>query len=82
MSCGTKLTRHTDSYSDRHELSERLEREGEFRLAHDVRNGDCLSSYDLRRAESALERQGMQRNWDYRENGCHCSSEEEREEQF
>lgn len=80
MSCGTKLQPRFNSYNERRELSDRLEREGEYRLAHDVRNEECLSDYDLRRARSALERQGLSKYHDFREMPCHCSTDDE--EQF
>lgn len=70
MSCGTKINSH-----DNYELSRSLESEGEYNIAEKVRRGDCLDSYDLRRAEDALDRQGMQEHWDYREDRCHCETE-------
>jgi len=72
MSCGTRLYSHDD-----YELARNLEREGEYGLASQVRRGECLDSYDLRRAEHALERTGMQRDWDYKEERCHCSTDED-----
>ena len=72
MSCGTRLESHDD-----YELARALEREGEHGLAQQVRRGDCLDSYDLRRAEHSLERQGISKGWDYREDQCHCSTEDE-----
>lgn len=71
MGCGTRLTTH-----DRYALSDRLEREGEYNLAIAVRRDECLDSWELRRVEGALERQGLQRHWDYDERNCHCESEE------
>lgn len=72
MSCGTKINSH-----DRYGLSEALEREGEYGLARDVCIGECLDRRSLLRAEDALERQGMRRHLDYREDNCHCSDEYE-----
>ena len=72
MSCGTRLESHDD-----YELARRLEWEGEYSLAQQVRRGDCLDSWELRRAEDALERQGMSRHWDYREDRCRCSTGDE-----
>ena len=77
MSCGTKLEGAHHGFSERYEISEKLESEGEYSLALKVRHGDCLDSYDLRRAESALDRQGLNRNWDYREENCQCLTEDE-----
>jgi len=70
MSCGTRINSH-----DNYELARRLESEGEYSLAQNVRRADCLDSYDLRRAEHALDRQGLQEGWDYKEDHCHCSHE-------
>lgn len=72
MSCGTRISSH-----DRYDLADKLEREGEYNLAINVRRDECLDSCQLRRAEDALERQGVQRGWDYREHNCHCSHDEE-----
>jgi len=71
MSCGTRIISH-----DNYELARELEREGEYGLASDIRQGRCLDNWGLRRAESALERRGMQERWDYNEDRCHCSAEE------
>lgn len=78
MSCGTKITSSFgDSYWEREELSRRLEREGEHRLARDVLRGECLGWSDLHRAESALDRQGLHRSFDYNEERCRCASDED-----
>lgn len=77
MGCGTKITSSYCSYGSEYELSERLEREGEHNLAAKVRHRECLDSYDLRRAEDALERQGLSRHWDFKEENCHCSTEDD-----
>jgi hypothetical protein len=71
MRCGTRV----NSY-DTYEIARNLESEGEHSLAQSVRRGDCLDSYDLRRAEDALERQGLQKHWDYTEDLCHCSHDD------
>ena len=72
MSCGTRLDSH-----DRYGLADSLEREGEYRLARAVRHGECLDHYELRRAEDALERQGLRPRWDFEERTCRCSGEDE-----
>lgn len=77
MSCGTRITPRFDSYWEREELADRLEREGEYRLANAVKHGDCLDDYDLRRAENALDYQGMHRSFDYNEESCRCSTDED-----
>lgn len=77
MSCGTKLTGRFDGYSERRELAESLEREGEYSIAQRVQRGECLDGSDLRRAEHALDSQGKTRHRDYREESCHCSTEDE-----
>ncbi len=77
MSCGTRLRPRFNSYSDREELAEKLENDGEYRLAQDVKHEVCLNDYDLRRAERSLSRQDMLRNFDYKEERCHCETEEE-----
>jgi len=76
MSCGTKIIGAHRTYSERYDLSEKLENEGEYRLARAVRHGECLGWSDLRRAENALESQGMSRNWDFREEHCQCETED------
>jgi hypothetical protein len=77
MSCGTRLSPRWDSWSEREELGYKLEREGEYQLADKVRHGDCLDYYDLNRAKDALDRQGLHSDFDYEEERCHCSTEEE-----
>ena len=77
MSCGMKLTPRFNSWHEREELADALEREGEFRLARAIKHEECLDSGDLRRAESALERQGLDKRHDFREEPCRCSTEEE-----
>jgi hypothetical protein len=78
MSCGTKIEGRFYSWSEREELAERLEREGEpYRVVRAVRHGDCLDDGDARRAERALESQGLSRHFDYRKTKCHCSTDEE-----
>jgi len=76
MSCGTKITGHYDGFFEREEVAEKLERDGEFRLAERVKRGECLSYSDLRQAENSLDRQGMRRDWDYKEQRCYCEDEE------
>lgn len=73
MSCGTKLQGRFGSWAERDELADRLDRDGESRIAHAVRHGDCLDSGDLRRAERTLEHDGLMRHFDYREERCRCS---------
>lgn len=78
MSCGTRLKgRFGDSYIDRDELAEKLEEEGEWSIARQVRHGDCLDDHQLRRAERALDWQNMSKNFDYKEERCTCSTDEE-----
>lgn len=77
MSCGTKINGRFDGYFEREDLSRRLEDDGEYRLASAIRRGDCLSRSDLSRAESSLDRQGLHRDWDYREQRCFCDPNEE-----
>lgn len=77
MICGSKLEGRFHSYFERLELAERLENEGEYRLADKVKRGDCLDGYELRHAERALESQGLSRHFDYKIEDCHCSTEEE-----
>ncbi len=79
MSCGTKIEGRTHSYWEREELAEKLERGGEDRIARAIRHGDCLNGLDLRRAESALDSQGLSRRFDYAEDPCRCSIEDEEE---
>ena len=79
MSCGTKLTGRMDSWSERHDLAEKLERDGEHRLADAVKRGDCLDSSELYRAERSLERSGLSRYFDYKEERCACRTDEEPE---
>jgi hypothetical protein len=79
MSCGTKLEGRFYSYSEREDLADALEREGEYRLAQSVKRGDCLGYSELDRAKSALDWQGVSR-WDYNESECRCSHEEEEQE--
>lgn len=76
MSCGTKIEGRFHSWVEREELAEKLEQEGEYRIARSVKYGDCLDSYDLHRAERALERHDLSRYFDYRETPCHCSIDE------
>lgn len=74
MSCGTKIS--TTFSFQRHDLVDALEREGEYSIARRVMHDDCLDSHDLRRAESALDRQGKSKYFDYREENCRCETEE------
>ena len=71
MSCGTRIETH-----DRYRLADALEDEGEYSLASKVRRDECFDLYDRRRAEDALERQGLTRHWDYNERNCYCDEEE------
>lgn len=77
MSCGSKITPRFDSFWEREKLSRKLEREGEYRLADAIKHGGCLDRGDLYRAESALDRQGLHRDFDYREERCICRAEDE-----
>lgn len=77
MSCGTKIEGRFQSWGEREDLANALERDGESRLARAVRHGDCLDDFDLRRAEHALEHEGLSRLFDYRETTCPCATEEE-----
>ena len=77
MSCGTKIEGRFHSWSERQNLADALEREGESRVARAVRYGDCLNDFDLHRAERALEYQNLSRQFDYRESRCACSTEDE-----
>jgi hypothetical protein len=70
MSCGTRIEGRFGGYAEREDIVRKLEREGEYSLARQVSHGNCLSSGELRRAENALERQGMSRNFDYNEDRC------------
>lgn len=74
--CGTKIVGRFNSWSERDDLAEALEREGESIIADHVRCGDCLDSSDLFRAERALEHRNLSRYFDYREERCRCSEEE------
>lgn len=76
MTCGTKLQGRNWGYSEREEIADKLERDGEYDLAQKVRREQCLGFFELTTAESALERQGIS-SYDYREERCHCSEEEE-----
>ena len=80
MSCGTKIEGRYGSLSERDDIAEALEQRGESRLADDVMRGHCLSSYDLRLAESTLDDAGMDRHFDYRERPCHCAPDEQSQE--
>lgn len=77
MSCGTKIRGRFNSWAERDELAERLEGDGESRIANSVRRGDCLSDDDLRRAENALDHQGLSKHFDYREDRCACRTDED-----
>jgi hypothetical protein len=78
MSCGTRINgRFGSSWIDRQELAEKLEAEGEYSLARKVNHGDCLDFRELRRAEYALDNQGVMKHFDYKEEQCRCSTEEE-----
>lgn len=79
MSCGSRIIPRYDSYSERRELADKLEREGEYRVADSVRDDRCLSDYDLRAAERALERHGIHKRWDYEERECACRYNDEDE---
>lgn len=72
MSCGKKI-----SSFNKYQISDALEREGEYGLARSVRHGDCLDFWQLRRAEDALERRGIRNHWDYSEDSCGCDSGED-----
>lgn len=76
MSCGYQIkVYYGDSYNDRDEIADKLEAEGEYRLALSVRRGDCLDSHDLSRAERALDWQDARRDYDYRVERCYCSED-------
>lgn len=77
MSCGTKLDGRYGSYYEREDIARKLERDSEHYLADHVRRGDCLGVIDLHHAEAVLERQGMSRHFDYREEACKCPDDEE-----
>lgn len=74
MSCGTKITPRFDTFSERATLADEIERE-DYLLSRRVRNGECLSYYDLLRAESILEDASLKKFYDYREEHCACSEE-------
>ncbi len=77
MSCGTKLDGRYGSFSERDEIVRKLEHEGEHYLADHVRRGDCLGVMDLHRAEDILDRQGMSRHFDYKEERCRYAGDED-----
>jgi len=78
MSCGTKITgRFSDRHFERDELAEKLEAEGEWRLARSVRRGECLDNYELRKAERALSDKGLSSRFDYRKRECECEPGDE-----
>ena len=77
MSCGTRLEGRFHLTSERLELAEKLEEEGEYRLAQSVKRGDCLDDRELHRAERALDRQDLSRYHDYKEERCHCSTDKD-----
>ena len=76
MSCGTRLRPRFDTYGERDELAEKIEDES-YSLAHKIRHGQCLDSYELRQAERILDEQGLAKYHDYREDPCECRTEEE-----
>lgn len=80
MGCGTKIDGRLHSWSEREDLADALERDGEWRLARSVRHRDCLDDHDLRRAERSLEREGLSKHFDYREEQCVCRPDEDRDE--
>ncbi len=77
MGCGTKIDGRYVSFSEREEITRKLEDDGEYRLARLVKYGDCLGYSDLHRAEDVLGRQGVSRNFDYKEERCRCAGDEE-----
>lgn len=81
MSCGSRIRGYYgDSHYDRDEIADRLEAEGEYRIAREVRHGDCLDSHDLERAKRALDWQDQREYFDYRVEKCYCEEREEEEE--
>lgn len=77
MSCGTKLQGRFYGWHEREELAEKLEHDGEYQLAEKVKREECLDYGELYRAQQSLERQGMERYHDYKEERCRCSDEDE-----
>lgn len=77
MSCGTRIEGRFHSWSERDELADALERQGEERLADSVRRNECLDDHQLRDAERALEHAGLSKLFDYREERCCCRTDEE-----
>jgi len=77
MSCGTKIVGRNWGYWETEELASALERDGEHNLADKVKRGDCLGYFERMDTERAFERQGVD-TYDYREERCYCSEEEER----
>jgi hypothetical protein len=77
MSCGTKIEGRFHLWSEREELADKLERDGEYRLARSIRRQECLDDRELRQAEHALERQGLSKHFDFREERCACRTEED-----
>ena len=74
---GTKIDGTYGMSYERDELADIIEREtGRFSLAQDVRHGRCLTNYDLHSVESALDRAGKSKHFDYREHRCFCGDEE------
>ena len=64
-------------YWDTYELADKIEGDVGYSIAHKIQRGDCLDSYELRQVENALDSQGMSKNWDYREEICHCRTDDE-----
>lgn len=77
MSCGTKINGRHGTLWEREEIVEALEKDGEYRLAQMVRREECFDSLDLRRAESSLMHSNLSKNFDYREDKCRCSTDED-----
>lgn len=77
MSCGTRLQGRFYSWHEREEIAEKLEADGEYRLAEKVKREECLDYSELYNAQQSLERQGMERYHDYKEERCHCSTDDE-----
>jgi len=77
MSCGTKIDGRFHSWSEREDLADALENEGKWRAARAVRRQECLDDHDLRKAEQALENRGLSKHFDFREERCMCSTDED-----
>lgn len=70
MSCGTKLE---GRYFSHQELADDIyENGGSYTISRKVRDGYCLSDYELREARSKLEDADKHRYFDFRENQCAC----------